>query len=141
VYGHKFLEDVHKDSMQFPSQINKFLCNHPDGPLKASGRPAVSRSFSVEDVQASEQQSPNSRSSFSNFYTELDFSSRHCLGSFCKMFRRRGNTSRRCPTFQNILGFLYERKKEIQRRPSRRSAKLSEPVMRGIVLFWKYDCS
>jgi hypothetical protein len=39
VTGHKFLEDVHEDSMQFPSQINHFLCNRPDGPLKASRCP------------------------------------------------------------------------------------------------------
>jgi hypothetical protein len=39
VTSHKFLEDAHEDSMQFPSQINRFLFNHPDGPLKASGHP------------------------------------------------------------------------------------------------------
>jgi hypothetical protein len=55
VTGHKFLEDVHEDSMQFPSQINRFLCSRPDEPLKASRRPVVSRSFSVEDVWTSEQ--------------------------------------------------------------------------------------
>jgi hypothetical protein len=41
--------------MQFPSQNSRFLCNRPNGPLKASERPAVSRSFSVEDVWMSEQ--------------------------------------------------------------------------------------
>jgi hypothetical protein len=106
--------------MQFPSQNNQILCNRSDWHLKASGRPTVSRSFSVEDVRTSEQQPSDARSSFSNFYTELDFSSRHCLGSFCKTSGRRGNTSGRCPAFQNILGFLYERRKEIQRRPSGR---------------------
>jgi hypothetical protein len=37
--------------MQFSSQNNRFVCNRPDEPLKASapGRPAVSRSFSVEE--------------------------------------------------------------------------------------------
>jgi hypothetical protein len=74
VTGHKFLENVHEDSMQFSSQINRFLCNRPDGLLKASGRPAVSRSFSVEDVYTSEQHCPDARSSYSKFYTELDFS-------------------------------------------------------------------
>jgi len=39
---HKLLEDVHKDSLQIPIQINRFLCNHLDEPLKASGRLAVS---------------------------------------------------------------------------------------------------
>jgi len=91
--------------MQFPSQKNRFLCNHPDEPLKASGRLAVSRSFSVEDVWTSEQHHLDTRSSFSNFYTELDFSSQHCLGSFYKLSGRRGNTSGRCPAFQNILDF------------------------------------
>jgi hypothetical protein len=48
VSGHKLLEDVHEDSMQFPSQNNRFLCNHPDGTLKASGRPSMSRSSNWE---------------------------------------------------------------------------------------------
>jgi hypothetical protein len=61
-----FKEDVHEDSIQFPSQNSQFLCNHPDGPLKATGRPAVSRSFSVEDVRTSKQHRLEARSSFSN---------------------------------------------------------------------------
>jgi hypothetical protein len=126
----------------FQSQNIRFLCNHPDQPLKASGRPTVSRSFSVEDVQTSRQHRLNARSSLSNFYTELDFS-QHCLGSFCKTSGRLGNTSRQCPAFQNIPGFLYQRGKEIQRRLSRRSAKPSRcgPVMGRIALFWKGGCS
>jgi len=138
VYDHKFLEDVHEDSMQFPSQNNRFLCNHPDGPLKASGCLVVSRSFSVEDVQMLEQHRSDARSSFSNFYMDLDFS-RHCLGSLYKTSGRRGNTSGRCPAFQNISDFLFERGNELQRRPSWRLAKPSGcgPVMERIALFWK----
>jgi hypothetical protein len=74
VTSHKFIEDVHEDSMQFPSQINWFLCNRPDRPLKASERPTVSRSFGVEDIRRSEQYRPDARSSYSKFYIELDFS-------------------------------------------------------------------
>jgi len=48
---------------------------------------------------------PDARSSFPNLYTELDFSSRHCLWSFCKSSGRRGNTTGRCPAFQNIPDF------------------------------------
>jgi hypothetical protein len=70
----KFLENVHEDSMRIPRQLNWFLCNRSDGPLKASGCPTMSRSFSVEDVRKSGQHRPDDRSSFSNFYTELDFS-------------------------------------------------------------------
>jgi hypothetical protein len=55
--------------MQFPSQNSRFLCNRPDGPLKASGRPAVPRSFSVEDVWTSEQHCLDARSTFSKLYT------------------------------------------------------------------------
>jgi hypothetical protein len=33
----------------------------------------MSRSFSVEDVRTSELHRPDARSSFSSFYTELDF--------------------------------------------------------------------
>jgi hypothetical protein len=59
--GHKFLEDVHGDFMQFLSQINRFLCNCPDETLKASGHPTVSRSFSIEDVRKSEQHCLNAK--------------------------------------------------------------------------------
>jgi hypothetical protein len=105
VTDHKFLEDVYEESLQIRRQKNWFLCNRPNEPLKASGRPAVSRSSNVEDVRTSEQHRPKTRSSFSNFYTELDFSSRHCLGSFYKTSGRRGNTFGHCPSFQNILYF------------------------------------
>jgi hypothetical protein len=84
VIDHKFLKDVHEDSMQFLSQINWFLCNSPDWPLKPSGRPAMSRSFSVIDVRTLEQHHLDARSSYFKFYTELNFS-QHCLGSFSKM--------------------------------------------------------
>jgi len=118
----------------FQVSWSRFLCNRPDRPLKASGRPAVSRSLSVEDVRTSGQHRPDSRSSFSNFYTELDFSW-HYLGSLCNTFGRRGNTSGRCPAFQNIPGFLYKRGKELKRRPSGRSTK---PSGRGPVIGRNY---
>jgi hypothetical protein len=49
--------------------------------------------------------------------------SRHL--SFYKTSGRRGNTSGRCPAFQNIPYFLYKRVKELQQRPFGHSAKLS----------------
>jgi hypothetical protein len=45
VTDRKLLEDVHEESLQIPSKINRFLCNCPDKPLKASGHPAVSSSL------------------------------------------------------------------------------------------------
>jgi hypothetical protein len=42
VTDHKLLEDVYEESLQISSQINRFLYNRPNEPLKASGRPAVS---------------------------------------------------------------------------------------------------
>jgi hypothetical protein len=111
VTGHKVLEDVHEDSMHFPSQINQFLCNCLDRPLKASGHPAVSKSFNFEDVRMSDQHHSDARSSFSNFYMKLDFSL-HYLDSFYKTSRLLGNTSGHYPAFQNILSFLYGRGNE-----------------------------
>jgi hypothetical protein len=131
VTDHKFLEYVHEDSLQISRQKSRFVCNSLDEPLKASEHPVVSRSFSIEDVQTLGQHRPDARSSFSNFYTELDFS-RDYLGSFYKTSRRCGNTSRRYPAFQNVSSFFFERKKELQRRLSRRV-----PVMGRITLFWK----
>jgi hypothetical protein len=72
--GHKVLEDVHEDSMQFPNHNSRFLCNRQDGPLKALEHPSVSRSFSIAAVRTTEQHSPDTRSSYSKFDTELDFS-------------------------------------------------------------------
>jgi hypothetical protein len=102
--GHKFLEDVHEDSMQFPSQNSQFLCNRSDGQLKASGCPTVSRSFSVAVVQTTELHRPDGMSSYSEFDTELDFK-RHYLGRSYQM-------SRHYPVFHNILGLLYGCEKE-----------------------------
>jgi hypothetical protein len=42
VTDHKLLEDVHEESLQNPSQINRFLYNSPVEHLKMSGRAAVS---------------------------------------------------------------------------------------------------
>jgi hypothetical protein len=67
--------------MQFSSQNSRFLCSRPDGPLKASRRPTLSRNFSVEDVQTEGQHHPDARSSFSNFYSKLDFMFRHESGN------------------------------------------------------------
>jgi hypothetical protein len=143
VWSQVFKKMSMKIPCNFPSHNSRFLCNRPDEPLKASVRPAVSRSFSVEDVRTSKQHRPDAMSSFSNFYIELDFSSQHCLGSFCKTSGRRCNTSGRCPAFQNIPGVLYERRKEIQRRSSGRLVKPSRhgPDKDIIVLFWKGGCS
>jgi hypothetical protein len=60
---------------------SRFLCNRPDRPLKASWRPAISRTFSVDDVRTSGRHRSDARSSFFNFYTELDFN-RHLFGKF-----------------------------------------------------------
>jgi hypothetical protein len=85
--------------MQFPSQNSRFLCNRPDGPFKSSGRPTMSRSFSVEDVRTSGQHSPDSRSSFSNFYLELDFMFRHGSGN-SNRWDGRATPSKRFSSFQ-----------------------------------------
>jgi len=43
---HKLLKDVHEDSLQIPSQINRFQYNRPNEPLKASERSVVSSRLS-----------------------------------------------------------------------------------------------
>jgi len=131
VIGHKFLEDVHEDSMQFPSQINRFLCNHPDGPLKASGHPSVSRSFSIEDVRTSEQHRSDARSTYSKFYAELDFS-RHCLESFCKTFGLRDNTPDATQSSRIILvSFTDAKSSDSEDRSD------AQPSHSDVVLLWE----
>jgi len=114
-----------------------FLCNLSDGPLKASGRLAVSRSFRDADILMSGQHRLDTRSSFSNFFKELDFS-RHYLRSFCKTSGWHGNLSGHYLAFQNNPGFLYNYRNELQWRPSGCSTKPSGcgPIMGRIALFW-----
>jgi hypothetical protein len=103
VTDQKLLEDVHKDSLHIPSQINRFLCNRPDEPLKASGHPVVSSKNYVEDVRTTEQHSPDAGSII--IQHGIRFQKSTLLGSLYKSSRRCGNTSRRYPAFQNILVF------------------------------------
>jgi hypothetical protein len=135
VTDHKFLEDDHEDSLQIPRQKNRFMCNLSNESLTASRWPAVSRSFRVEDTRTSEQHRPDARSSFSNFFMELDFSSQQCLGSFCKTSGRRGNTFGRCPAFQNILVFRSNAERRYSEdSPDARSSHLD------VYLLWKDLC-
>jgi hypothetical protein len=58
------------------------------------------------------------------FNKELDFRSWHCLGSLCKPSRRRGNTSGRCPVFQNISKFRSSAERILAKnRPNARSSR------------------
>jgi hypothetical protein len=89
---------------------SRFLCNRPDRALKVFGRPTVFRTFSVEEVWTSGQHRPEARSSFSNFYTELDFSW-HLFGKFLKDIRMMWQHVRTLPNVLEYSGFpLWTRK-------------------------------
>lgn len=92
--------------------ISRFLCNRPNGPLKASGRPIVSRSFSVEVVWTSGQYHPDTRSSFSNFYKELDFS-RHLFGKFLQDIRTMWQHIRTLPSVPKYSEFPLRTRKGV----------------------------
>jgi len=83
---------------------SRFLCNSPDRPLKASRCPIVFRSLSVEDVQTIGQHRPDARSSFSNFYMELDFSW-HLFGKFLQDVRTTWQHVRTLPSVPEYSGF------------------------------------
>jgi len=56
--------------------------------------------------------------------TKLDLRSRHWLGSLCKPSGRRGNTSGRCPVFQNIPVFRSNATRSYSEdRPNARSSR------------------
>jgi hypothetical protein len=61
--------------MQFSSQNSRFLCNCLDGPLKASERPTVSRSFSFEEC-------PDGRATPSGCYLGFQEDFCTCLSVF-----------------------------------------------------------
>jgi hypothetical protein len=89
-----------------------FLCNRPDRPLKASGCPVVFRCFSVEDVRTLGQHRPDARSSFSNFYTKLDFS-RHLFGKFLQDVRTKWQHIRTLPSIPEYSGFPLRTRKGV----------------------------
>jgi hypothetical protein len=76
VTDHKLLEDVHKEFLQNPSQINRFLLNRPDNPLKASGRPSVSSNFTLKT--SGQQRNTVRTLGQLVFNKELDFKSWYC---------------------------------------------------------------
>jgi len=79
-------------------------------PVQPSGRTfegvqtplSVQQSY-VEDVRTTEQQCPDARSI--SIQQQVGFQKLTLLGSLSKPFGRRGNTSERCPAFQNIPVF------------------------------------
>jgi hypothetical protein len=98
-----FEEDVHEDSMQF-------LKSEQSVPVQPSGRAfeGVRTPLSVQQItmKMSGRQSNAVRTLGQLvFNKELGFRSRHCLGNLCKPSGRCGNTSGRCPVFQNIPEF------------------------------------
>jgi len=135
---HKFLEDVHEDSMHIQSQLASSCATVQTGLLR---RPYTPQCLEASVLKTSGCQGNTVRTlgQASPISTRSWFSIDTYLGSFYKTSGRRGNLSGRYPAFQNILGFLYERRKELQRRPSGCMAKPSEcgPVLGRIVLFWK----
>jgi hypothetical protein len=137
VTDHKLLEDVHGESLHIPSQINWFLCNRPDEPLKASGCPTVSSRLRWK---TSERQSNTIRTlGQSSFNTELDLRSRHCLGSLCKSSGQRGNMSGCCPAIQNIPVFRSNAERSYSKdRPDALPSRSDMDLIRiELRCFWK----
>jgi len=129
VTDHKLLEDVHEDSLQIPSQINRFMCNRPDEPLKASGHLAVSSILCWRR--------PDARSI--SIQHGVEFQKLTLLGSLCKPSGRRGNTSGRCPAFQNIPVFHSNVERSYSEdRPDARPSRPDVDLIRiELLCFWK----
>jgi hypothetical protein len=103
ITDHKLLKDVHEESLQSPRQKQSV-------PVQPSGRAFEGDRTPLNVKQITMKASSCQSNSVwmlgqSVFNKELDFKSRHCLGSLYKPSRRHGNTSGRCPIFQNIPEF------------------------------------
>jgi hypothetical protein len=103
ITDHKLLKDVHEESLQNPRQKQPV-------PVQPSGRAfeGIRTLLSVQQItmKPSGRQSNTVRTLGQPvFNKEFDFRSRHCLGSLCKPFGRRGSTSGQCPVVQNIPEF------------------------------------
>jgi hypothetical protein len=103
INDYKLLKDVLEESLQNPRQKQSV-------PVQPSGR-AFEGVWTLLSVQQITMKTSGRQSNTVwtlgqlVFNKEFDFRSRHCLGSLCKSSGRRGNTSRRCPAFQNIPEF------------------------------------
>jgi hypothetical protein len=103
IIDHKLLKDVHEEFLQNPRQKQSV-------PVQLSRRAFEGfwTPLSVQQimVKTSGRQSNTVRTlGQSVFNKELDFKSRHYLGSLCKPFGQHGNTFGRCLVFQNIPKF------------------------------------
>jgi hypothetical protein len=112
---HNFLEDVHEDSMQIPSQLAGSCATVRTGLWRHLD---VLQCLEASKLKTSEHQGNTIRTlgQASSISTRSWISVDTYLVSFCKM-------TGWYPVFQNIPGFLYKRGKELQGRPSGRSAK------------------
>jgi hypothetical protein len=131
---HKFLEDVNEDSMQIPSQLAV--------PVQLFGQAFLRRPNALQCLEASALKTSGCQDNTVRTLGQASLiSTRSCilvdtyLGSFCKTSGQLGNLFEQYPAFQNILGFLYKRGKELQRRPSGRGLFLGK-----ITIFWKSGC-
>jgi hypothetical protein len=91
----------------------------------------------VEDVRTTEQQCLDARPI--SIQHGVGFQKSTLLGSLCKPFRRRGNTSKRCPVFQNILVFCSNAEMSYSEDgPNTRSSRPDVDLIRiELRCFWK----
>jgi hypothetical protein len=107
---HKLVEDVHEDSLQIPSQINRFLCNRPDEPLKASGCPAVSRSY-IDIVRTTEQHCSDVRSIIILYW--VGFQKSTLLGKSLQVVRTTWQHVRTLSSISEYSSVPFEHRKEL----------------------------
>jgi hypothetical protein len=103
ITDHKLLKDVHEESLQNPREKQPV----PVQPSRKAFE-GVRMPLSVQQIMmktSGHQSNTVWTLGQSVFNKELDFKIQHCLGSLCKPSGRHGNTSGRCPVFQNIPDF------------------------------------
>jgi hypothetical protein len=103
VTDQKLLEDIHEESLQIPSQINRFLCNHLDAPQCLTDND--------EDVRTSKQHCLDARSIIVQH--EVGFKKSTLIGKSLQVVWTSWQHVWTLSSISKYSSILFERRKEL----------------------------